>query len=165
MKVYLNPAEYTGQEWDELLRAMGSRQIRNSLKVAYRRMGRQILAIARASLLSSGLANASRMRSGIRLRVYPRGGGFLVTVKPHGKRGFYRRPQDGKEKPVLMWAEEGTKARYRRHGAVGSSRTGRMPAYHILDEANSRGKTIFETGINSELKRAVRERAAKLGWT
>lgn len=168
MEVYINPAEYTGREWDELLRAMDGRQIRNTLKVSYRRIGRQVLAIARARLASSGLANAARMRSCVRLRVYSRGGGFMVTVRPHGKQGYYRRRQDGKEKPVVMWAEEGTKERYRRHGAIGymaNSRTGRMPAYHFLNGLEQRGYTIIETSLPPELKQAVYDRAAKLGWT
>ncbi len=98
-------------------------------------------------------------------RVYPDkyGLGFMVTVKPHGKKGYYKSRQNanrsGKkrggaqqgEKPILMFAEEGTKSRnvgrrvghyvmnkgrfaikaHRDYQRSGHS-TGEMPAYHFL---------------------------------
>ncbi len=164
---YNNPSEYQGKEWDELLRAMNPREIKRTLKSAYRRTANQIRDIARSSLVSSGLQNASKMKTGIRVRVYSRGGGFMITVKPHGKLGYYKRAQDGKEKPVLMWAAEGTADRYARHGGriyplgQGQFRTmkgnylGKMPSYNILDEAERQAPGIIERNLGGEIEKSV----------
>ena len=70
--------------------------------------GKEVLAIARGKLMQSGMAHASRLKKDIRLRVYPKGGGFMITVKQHGKQGYHVN-RFGLQKPVLMWTEEGTK--------------------------------------------------------
>lgn len=168
--------QYTGKEWDELLMAMNPRDIKKTLKTAYRRIGKQIADIARSDLASSGLRHGNKMKSAVRVRVYPRGGGFMITVKPHGKQGYYKRSQDGKEKPVAMWAVEGTKERYARHGKgifpVGNGQfrtmhgnyTGRMPDYNFLKNAESQGPGIIEGGLAPEIEKSVEERVRKLGW-
>lgn len=102
------PAPWSG--WCMLLQCFNKRDLKALLKGAYRKTGNEILAIARQRLMSSGIAHASKLKRGIRLRVYPRGGGFMITVKPHGKQGCHVN-RFGLEKPVLMWAEEGTKER------------------------------------------------------
>ena len=140
--------------------------------------GNEILTIARQRLMSSGIAHASKLKKGIRLRVYPRGGGFMITVKPHGKQGYHVN-RFGLEKPVLMWAEEGTKermirhlmsdgkhvvrieGRYRRVGAF----TGKMPAYHFLDGVYEQGVQILNRDIPSNLENSVMRKAGRLGWT
>lgn len=169
--------QYTGKEWDELLRAMSPRDIKRTLKTAYRRIANQIADIARGDLAGSGLRHGNKMKRSVRVRVYPRGSGFMITVKPHGKQGYYKRSQDGAEKPVAMWAVEGTKERYARHGRrvypIGNGQyrtmkgnwTGRMQAYSFLDNARDRGPSIIEQGIKPEIEKAVEERARKLGWT
>lgn len=176
MEVYDNPADYKGKEWHELLNAMNARDIKRTLKAAYRRIGKQIADIARQDLASSGLRHGGKMKKNIRVRVYSRGGGFMITVKPHGKQGYYKRSQDGAEKPVVMWASEGTKDRYARHGKgifpIGNGQyrtmkgnsTGQMSAYPFLRRAESQSKGIIEQGIVPEIEKAVEERLRKLGW-
>lgn len=176
METYSNPAQYNGKDWDELLQAMNPREIRKTLKTAYRRTANLIRDVARRSLASSGLRNASRMKNAIRVRVYSRGGGFMITVKPHGKSGYYKRSQDGKEKPVLMWAAGGTNERYVYRGnrvyPIGNGRfrtmkgnyVGKMPDYQILNEAERQGESIIDNNIQPELEKAVDERLRKAGW-
>lgn len=96
--------------WCMLLQCFNKHDLKALLKGAYRKTGNEILAIARQRLMSSGIVHASKLKKGIRLHVYPRGGGFMITVKPHGKQGYHVN-RFGLEKPVLMWAEEGTKER------------------------------------------------------
>lgn len=168
--------EYTGREWDDLLRAMSPRNIKKTLKAAYRRIGKQIADIARSDLASSGLRHGNNMKRNIRVRVYPRGSGFMITVKPHGKQGYYKRSQDGAEKPVAMWAVEGTKERHTRHGnlvyPIGDGRyrtmkgnwTGSMPGYHFLTHANSQAEPIIDRNLQPEIEKAVYERLRKIGW-
>lgn len=175
---YNDPSQYKGKEWNELLQCFNKRDLKASLKGAYRKTGNEILTIARQRLMSSGIAHASKLKKGIRLRIYPRGGGFMITVKPHGKQGYHVN-RFGLEKPVLMWAEEGTKecmirhlmsdgkhvvrieGRYRRVGAF----TGKMPAYHFLDGVYEQGVQILNRDIPSNLEDSVMRKAGRLGWT
>ena len=84
----------------------------------------------------------------------------MITVKQHGKQGYHVN-RFGLQKPVLMWAEEGTKVRYVRKGggqvaqtADGKWRTlgrrrGQMPAYHFLDGVEAKGAPIVERDIGT----------------
>ena len=92
---------------------------------------KEVLVIARGKLMQSGMAHASRLKKDIRLRVYPKGGGFMITVKQHGKQGYHVN-RFGLQKPVLMWAEEGTKVRYVRKGGgqVAQTADGRRQVAH-----------------------------------
>lgn len=167
---------YDGKDWNELLKAMSVRGIKRSIRVAFRRVGNEIADVARKSLAAS-LHNGSKMKRNVRVHVFSRGGGFEITVKPHGRQGYYRRSQDGKEKPVAMWAAEGTKQRtHRGRGKLkfrtaqgwktmkGKS-TGKMPAYPFLEDAKKVGNDIFESQMGPEIKKAAVERLRKAGWT
>ncbi len=173
--VYNDPGRYKGKEWNELLQVFNKRDLKASLKGAYRKVGNEILKVARDKVAQSGIANASKLKKGMRLRVYPRGSGFMITVKPHGKQGYHLN-RFGLQKPVLMWAEEGTKVRYARKGggqvvdmADGKWRTlgrrrGQMPAYHFLDGVEGSGAPIIEREIGARLEEQVLKRAEKAGY-
>ena len=94
-------------------------------------------------------------------------------MKPHSKQGFHVN-RFGLQKPVLMWAEEGTKVRYVRKGGQvaqfgnGKWRTlgrrrGQMPAYHFLDGVEAEGAPIIERDICARLEESVLKRARKMG--
>ena len=168
---YNDPSQYKGKEWNELLQCFNKRDLKASLKGAYRTTGKEILAIARQRLMSSGIAHASKLKKDIRLRVYPRGGGFMITVKPHGKQGYHVN-RFGLEKPVVMWAEEGTKFRFPRKGAfvaktdkgsIRITRMGKMPAYHFLGDVERYAPPIIEKDIGKALEDSVMKRASRLG--
>lgn len=176
MVKYINPSDYTGEEWNEMLKALSIRGIKRSIKTAYRRVGKQIADVARNSLAGS-IRHGNKMRRNIRVHVFSRGGGFEISVRPHGKQGYYRRSQDGREKPVAMWAAEGTKDREMRgHGGLkfrtsqgwrtmkGKS-TGKMPKYPFMDEAKNAGDAIFEKDMGPEIEKAAVERLKKAGWS
>lgn len=105
-----------GQAWNDLLKTFDQREMKRTLKDAYRRTGKMIAAVAKRSVEGSGINDAGKLAKGVRVRVYPRGGGFMITVKPHGKSGYIKN-RHGLEKPVLMWAAEGTVERYPRSWA------------------------------------------------
>ena len=83
------------------------------------------------------------------------------------------------EKPVLMWAEEGTKERMIRHLMSDGKRvvridgkyrtvgafTGKMPAYHFLDCVVEQGVQIVNRDMPSNLEERVMRKAGRLGWT
>lgn len=166
---------YDGKDWNELIKAMSVRGIKRALRTAYRRVGKSIADVARNSLAIS-LHNGVRMKRNIRVHLFSRGGGFEITVKPHGKQGYYKRSYDGKEKPVVMWAAEGTKMRKMRGKGhlkfpvangfltMKGKSTGRMPAYSFLDDAKKIGNQIFENRMGPEIENAAVERMKKSGW-
>lgn len=172
---YNDPGRYQGEEWKDLLKVFDKRDLRVALKGAYRTVGKEVLRIARDRLMQSGMAHASKLKKDIRLRVYPRGGGFMITVKPHGKQGYHVN-RFGLQKPVLMWAEEGTTVRYVRKGGgqvaqLGDGkwrtlgrRRGQMPAYHFLDGVEAQGAPIIEKDMGTSLEEAVMKRARKMGF-
>lgn len=173
--VYNDPGQYKGKEWNELLKVFNKRDLKASVKGAYRKVGGEVLKVARQKLMQSGMANASKLKKDIRLRVYPKGGGFMITVKPHGKQGYHTN-RFGLQKPVLMWAEEGTKVRYVRKGGgqvaqLGDGkwrtlgrRRGQMPAFHFLDGVEAEGAPIIERDIGARLEETVLKRAKKVGY-
>lgn len=178
--------EGTGNDvlgWGALAKQLDTRQLRNALKQAYRREARKALAVARGKLRSSGLhVQGSRpdWEQGVRSRIYPRGGGFMVTVKGRasGRGGkeasmhanrFYVRT--GRRLPILQWAEEGTaerrtrpSRRARAKGAKASPR-GRMPAYRFMERATPQMFRSVEGGLAGEVEAAVRRVAAKAGFS
>ena len=114
----MDPKDYTGKEWTDLLREMNAKQIKNSMKQAYRRVGKKGEDIARRHLNSSGLGGDMKsLGRSIRTHVYSKGGGFLITVNARrasksgrGEKSMYKTAR-GEKKPILMWAEDGTEKR------------------------------------------------------
>lgn len=138
----------------DVYKALDMKDQRKAMRSAMRREGNRIRKEAVANLASSPAGKHSRsigagtqrsLSNGIYVRTYPDryGLGFMVSVKPHGKRKGIHLNRQGKEKPVLMWAEDGT--RMRRSGRrissfMGRSRfTGRKIRQYLRGGAN-RGK-------------------------
>lgn len=175
----MDPKEYTGREWTELARRLTARQVRNGVKRAYRRVGNEARRVAVAKLRTSGLnvrGNRADWERGIRSRVYSRGGGFMVTVRAKGanksgkgERGMHLN-RFGVKKPVLKWAEEGTRVRRtktRTRFFVRQRRghsTGAMPAYHFLEDATPEMYRVAEQALMPEVRRAVEQAARKAGF-
>lgn len=193
----MQPSEYTGSEWKELAKELTPRQLRNALKRSYRAEAKKALGIARKYLGTSGLqvqGNKSDWDKGIRSHIYSRGGGFMITVKAHranlkgqGEKSMHEN-RKGFKKPVLMWAEEGTKERQRggkkiriKHGIYGTHRsgktqywtetirkdgipTGQMGAYGFLERATPEMFQTVESDLTVEVGAAVEKVAKKCGF-
>ena len=121
----MRPEEYTGREWQDLLRQMDGKEIKKSLRSAVRAEARKAQKIAQSHLETSGLqvqGNTADWKKGIRTYIYNpnKATGFMVTVKARaasrktgkGEKSMHQN-RKGFKKPVLMWAEEGTIARKR----------------------------------------------------
>lgn len=154
---------YTGREWQELLAALRGREVRQTVAAAYRTAGRKVSEPARQKLAASGLSHAAAMKRNIRVRPFPRGTGFMVTVKPHGRVGSHRNRR-GLLKPVLLFAEEGTKERRTRRPNPYGRRHGTMPALHLLEPVERQGAAIIEEELRPAVEQAVMKQAKKLGW-
>jgi hypothetical protein len=193
----MQPNQYTGKEWNELAKELTPRQMRNALKRSYRAEAKKALGIARRYLGASGMqvqGNKSDWDKGIRSHIYSKGGGFMITVKAHranlkgqGEKSMHQN-RKGFKKPVLMWAEEGTKPRQRggkkvrvKHGIYGTHRsgktrywtetirkdgisTGQMGAYGFLDRATPEMFQTVERDLGAEVGIAVEKVARKCGF-
>lgn len=150
----MNPKDYTGKEWTQLAKELTPRQMRNALKRSYRAEGKKLLGIARRYLHASGMqvkGSQADWDKGIRSFIYSKGGGFMLTVKARrsnsrveGEKSMHKNRQ-GFKKPVLMWAEDGTRRRLSktsnwRYGHSGSRKLragrginrGSMPGYDTV---------------------------------
>lgn len=178
----MDPKDYTGREWTDLMRELSPKPLKNALKGAYRAEAKKVQGIAVRYLNSSGLGvqgNKADWPKGIRSYVYSKGGGFLVTVKARkgkgGKDKGMHTNRYGSRKPVLMWAEDGTverktKSNRGRHTVMFIRRkrkghsTGRMRAYGFLGKAEPEMYRAVETDLSKELESAVVKQARKCGF-
>ena len=131
----------------EVFEALEPKQQRKAMKTAMRTEGGRLKKAAQARIAASGLGRGTlkNISSGVRLRVYPDkyGLGFMVTVKPHGRNKGFHRNRKNLEKPVLMWAEDGTRQRRigKKIGSFSSENplTGKKTKRYVRGGAN-RGK-------------------------
>lgn len=157
------------QSFRDVFTALDLKEQRKALRGAMRREGNRLKKAAVANLRSSGLGQGTRQRldKGIIVRVYPDryGAGFMVSVKPHRKKGYHINRQ-GLEKPVLMWAEEGTKSRKTRTRSKFFIRqrrghaTGRMRPYRFLTRAEASAGNVeanlfadFQANLDKALRK------------
>lgn len=180
--------EYNDSQLRELYAQMDEKQRSKAMKGAFRSTA-NLLKRSAISHLRGSIKSSREMEKGVRALVFKRKLGFRVTVgtvlkkskdKTHytTKKGFYLNHQ-GLEKPVLIWAEDGTKER-RLKGSRGSHRTkrgfrkrylfngafrGRMPAYQFIVKANQQvGPQINQT-LQDSFRASVEKTAKKYGCT
>lgn len=181
----MEPKQYTGKDWTDLIRQMDTRLIRNSLKRAFRAAAKKVQNIAVSKLHATGIqvrGNASDWDKGVRAHVYSRGGGFMITVKPRkanrksgkGEKSMHENryySKTGRRLPILEWMEEGTgmrktksKTKFFIRRKKGHS-TGRLRAYGFLDKATPEMFKTAETDLGTEVGIAVGKVAKKCGFT
>lgn len=177
----MNPKDYTGKEWDDLLRLMNASQIKKSMRGALRAEARKARKIAQNKLAGTGLqvkGDSSDWKKGIRTRIYPsnKGTGFMVTVKAiaaNRKSGVEKSMHTnrfGVKKPILMWAEEGTKKRKTKTQTKWGLRkrkghsTGRMKDYGFMEAATPEMYRSVENGLVPEVEKSVMKVARKCGF-
>lgn len=158
----MQPDQAVEKDLAQLAKEMNPKQLRNSLKRAYRAEAKKVLGIARKSLHATRLqvkGSKSDWDKGIRSHIYSRGGGFMITVKAHranlkgqGEKSMHRnrfyddhkgargKTLKGTKRalPILMWAEEGTN--YRQRGGK------KVRIKHGIYGSHRSGKTRYWTG-------------------
>ena len=96
------------QAFTSIFNALDLKQQRKALRKAMRKEGNRVKRITIEELLSTPIGRGTNedISKGIYLRVYPQryGTGFMVSIRPKGKRGIHLNRQ-GLKKPILMWAE------------------------------------------------------------
>ena len=170
---------------------MSDRQLRRVLKGAFREEARRMANVAKRNLRSTTLSHAASIATGIRAGVKRGLIGYYVSVTPEKwSRKKYRAVQAAKakgkiiirkgiytntannERPVLMWAENGTKNRESRGRGVFERNRGHMFGKKGLPEGEGLGflkrAEATETGVSvsrvaDSLDRHVRKIATKYG--
>lgn len=159
-------AQYVSAEVMELLDHLTPRAVRNSLRGAFRAVAKTVRSSGRSSLSASSLSVRGQRgdwQRGVRTRIYSRGGGFMLTVKGVKGQSMHTN-RFGKQKPILMWAEDGTGERRTRGGLRRAHSTGRMPRYGYIGRIESSLYSYVDGALGAELERCVNLQAAKLGW-
>ncbi|MBQ8793431.1 MAG: hypothetical protein IJZ63_01640 [Clostridia bacterium] len=148
-----------------------------AIKGGFRREANQVRKTAINNLRSSIQSNKD-LEKGVRAIVFKRKAGFRVTVgtkragkNGKGEAGFHTNRQ-GLKKPVLIWAEEGTKERQtkpkkgtRRRAARlrASHRTGRMKRYGFMAQTLTSVRDTVTTNIHEMVAENVQKVAEKYG--
>lgn len=169
----------------DIYKALDVKDQRKAMRSAMRREGNRLKKAAVSNLSQSGIGSGTQrsLSSGIYVRTYPDryGLGFMVSVKPHGKRKGIHLNRQSKEKPVLMWAEDGTRRRNigrRVSSFLGKSRftgkkirqylrgganRGKMPRYAFLAKTEEQTGESVETNLFADLQKNVERAARKQG--
>lgn len=169
----------------DVYKALDLKTQRKAMKSAMRREGNRLKKAAVDNLRSSGIGKGTKrsLSSGIYVRTYPDryGMGFMVSVKPHGRRKGIHLNRQGKEKPVLMWAEDGT--RYRKAGRRissffgksrftgkkvrqylrGGANRGQMERYAFLAKTEQQAMDGVEANLFNDLQNNIEKAARKQG--
>ncbi len=145
-----------------------------SLKGAFRREANKVRRTA-INNLRADLDSNRDLEKGIRAIVFKRQAGFRVTVgtkrankNGKGERGFHVNRQ-GLKKPVLIWAENGTKERTTKtktkvyiRARKGHS-TGRMKRYGFMRQTQTDVRESVENDLRNEIRENVVRIANKYG--
>jgi hypothetical protein len=157
---------------------------RKAMRSASRKEANTVKKTAQQNAIASGLGKGTKqdVTKGIFARTYPDryGAGFLVTVKPHEKKGYHINRQ-GLEKPVLMWAETGTGVRHvgkrkgsykkwssimgrdtKRYHRSGHS-TGAMPRYGFMEKTERECSDGIETRLFGNFQKNIEKAARRNG--
>lgn len=132
-----------------VFRSLDLKEQRKALRGAMRKEGNRVRKEAMARVKAGLNDTHGNIEKGIYTRVYPNryGSGFMVSAIPHGEKGIHTNRR-GLKKPILMWADDGTKSRnvgQRFHGRKVRSKTGKWRREY--DRAgHSTGKMLGKRG-------------------
>lgn len=188
------PITYDDSNLQKLFADMEPKRRLQALKGAFRRLAKDVRKVAVSNLRAS-IRSDRDLENGIRALVLKRKAGFSVTIgskkmkgRYQGKRNGVRRynrarstwtdfayhmNRQGKEKPVLIWAEAGTKwrrtkSRVRVRGANGKWYTayysrGFMRRYGFMDKTAKQVEATTTEKLKDELRTSVEKIAKKYG--
>lgn len=169
--VYDERSIFTGEEFNAILKALDARELRNLLRATYRREGRKVKDMIVGRTGNIGIRDGSRMaRSSLHVYAYSRGGGFMVSLKPHNKQGYYKTRQDRLHPqsrwrlghPLGMWLNSGSWKSGERVTERGGNR-GRLYPYHFLENGEGDALKMVRRDILDELQVQLRKRMGKMG--
>ena len=154
----------------DVFKTLDVKEQRKAMRGAMRREAKRLRDKAVANLASASAGGKTLGRgtfrdisTGIRVRLYPEkyGAGFMLSVKPRkGGKGFHVNRQI-LEKPVLMWAEDGTKERCFRKRKIHA--TGRMGKYGFMRKTDEQSAHSIEETLFRDFQNNIDKAARKNG--
>ena len=169
--------DYNDENLQRLFAELEPKRRLQAIKGGFRKEANQVRKTAINNLRSSIQSNKD-LEKGVSAIVFKRKAGFRVTVgtkragkNGKGEAGFHTNRQ-GLKKPVLIWAEEGTKERQtkpkkgtRRRAARlrASHRTGRMKRYGFMAQTLTSVRDTVTTNIHEMVAENVQKVAEKYG--
>lgn len=170
--------DYNDENLQRLFAELEPKRRLQAIKGGFRREANQVRKTAINNLRSSIQSNKD-LEKGVRAIVFKRKAGFRVTVgtkragkNGKGEAGFHTNRQ-GLKKPVLIWAEEGTKERQTKPKKKGtrrraarlraSHRTGRMRRYGFMAQTLTSVRDTVTTNIHEMVAENVQKVAEKYG--
>lgn len=169
--------DYNDENLQRLFAELEPKRRLQAIKGGFRREANQVRKTAINNLRSS-IQSSKDLEKGVRAIVFKRKAGFRVTVgtkragkNGKGEAGFHTNRQ-GLKKPVLIWAEGGTKERQtkpkkgtRRRAARlrASHRTGRMKRYGFMAQTLTSVRDTVTTNIHEMVAENVQKVAEKYG--
>lgn len=170
--------QYDDEDLQRLFAEMDTKKRLKALKGAFRREANRVRKTALNNLRGS-IRTDKDLERGVRAVVFKRKAGFRVTIgtKKAGKTGKeygFHINRRGLKKPVLIWAEAGTKWRRtkskQRFKANGKWRTagthrGFMKRYGFMQKTAADVRDSVTDNLHNEVINSVRKVAKKYGCT
>ena len=170
--------EYDDSQLQALFGDLEPKRRLQALKGGFRKEAQRVRRIAINNLRGS-IRSDKDLEKGIRAIVFKRKAGFRVTIgtKKAGKNGKgeagFHTNRKGLKKPILIWAEEGTKERKTKGNIGGSSRrytrqrtshrTGRMKRYGFMAQTLMSVRGSVTQSIHDMVRANVMRVAKKYG--
>lgn len=170
--------QYDDSNLEKLFEAMEPKRRLRALKGAFRREANRVRKTALNNLRGS-IRTDKDLESGVRAIVFKRKAGFRVTIgtkkadkNGKGERGMHLNRR-GLKKPVLIWAEAGTKwrkskraTRYPIGGKWSTGRTrGLMKRYGFMTKTLTQVRDNVTDSLHNEIINSVKKAAKKYGCT
>ena len=166
--------EYDDSNLLKLFDAMDEKRRVKALRGAFRREASRV-GRAAVTRLRGSMRSDRGLESGIRALVFKRKAvGFRVTVgtkrvKRTGKEFGFHKNRRGLKKPVLIWAEEGTKPRRTKTATKIFARsrkghnTGQMKRYGFMWRTAAQERGVVTANIHTEVNNSIIGEAKKYG--
>lgn len=173
-----NDITYDDRQLQQLFKDMDPKRRLQAIKGGFRREANQVKKTAINNLRSSGIRTDKDLESGIRAKVFKRSAGFSVTIgtKKAGKNGKGEKGMHinrrGEKKPILIWAEGGTKdrktqpkkgTRRRASRSRAQHSTGRMPRYGFMTQTAEDVRDSVTDDLHKMVLTNVEKTAKKYG--
>lgn len=168
--------EYDDGNLQRLFAELEPKRRAQALRGGFRKAANNVRKKAVANLRSSSIRTDKDLEKGIRSSVFKRKAGFKFTIgtKKAGKNGKgesgMHLNRQGLKKPVLIWAEMGTKQRKTKSsGGKRAARyrsahnTGRMPRYGFMEKTRNQVRDTVTEDVHRQVAENIERIAKKYG--
>lgn len=161
---------YDDTNLQRLFAEMEPKRRLQALKGGFRREANQVRKTAVNNLRSTGIRTDKDMEKGVRALVFKRTAGFRVSVGTKGDKMGFHTNRRGEKKPVLLWAEMGTKDRRTKNGGGkrasrhrAAHSTGRMRRYGFMEQTLNSVRDTVTDDLHKLVTENVEQVAKKYG--